>query len=411
MRTVLFINGRKNQIERLEQHSAAMRLELNVVNIADEWPTFLNQIVSDHRVIDTSDIDLSIRTAIELNEIYNFVGVVSWSEKDTILRAKIAMALGLPGMDPNDALACRNKVGMRTRLEAVGHVNPKFSAVYDRVTLLRASKYVGFPSVLKPAAGSASRGIFIVNNKEELEQSFSKLQNIISKEYDSVFSGFEGQMILEEMLDGPEISVEGFVHNQEISIVGITDKWVSSQYKIEVCHVHPSKINGTKKEEIYDYSRKIVAALGIDNAPFHLEAKLTSKGFKVVECAARPAGDCITTNVLPLTLLGPHVENCIRSYIGEAPIKIGTPKYYASSKFVFADKSGIFIGVENLDKVLSIPYVVGLQVHLKTGDTVSIPPNEFLNHRVITCLLRANTWQEIFDASNKIDELININII
>ncbi|WP_375676064.1 acetyl-CoA carboxylase biotin carboxylase subunit family protein, partial [Bartonella sp. CL42QHWL] len=256
-------------------------------------------------------------------------------------------------MDPNDALACRNKVAMRTRLDSIGHVNPKFSAVHDRETLMRAAEYIGFPSVLKPAAGSASRGIFIVNNTSELKHAFLKLQNIISKTYDAVFSGFEGKMILEEMLNGPEISVEGFVHNKQVSIVGITDKWVSSQFKIEVCHVHPSKINGAQKKEIYDYSSQVVAALGIDNTPFHLEAKLTPNGFKVIECAARPAGDCITTNVLPLTLLGPHVENCIRSYIGEAPIKINKPKYYAASKFIFADKNGVFIGISNLDKVLA----------------------------------------------------------
>lgn len=396
--------------ERIEQHVAALRLGIEVVSLVDNMPDFVRPLVKDFKVVDTMDYDFSVKHAIDLHTIHNFCGVVNWSEKDVPLRNIIAHKLNLPHMDLDSIAKCRDKVEMRRALSAIPDICPRFSAISSKADLEIALHTVGFPSVLKPAAGSASRGIFIVKNKHELYKAFNKLQTIALESFDPIFTGYSRKLILEEFLNGREFSVEGYVSAGKISIVGITDKWVSKNFCIERCHIYPSNLEYSIKNHIIEKTKAVINILGIDNSPFHLEAKLTSDGFKIIECAARAAGDSITTHIIPLSLAVSHVENCLLASMGQEIQSLKRPNYHAAVLFIFATQAGILSSIKGLEQVIQHPVVVSCKMHCSIGDKLSIPPEEFLNHRVLTIFLRDYEYLNIINTVKWIEKTVDVKI-
>ncbi|MDN5249403.1 MAG: ATP-grasp domain-containing protein, partial [Alphaproteobacteria bacterium] len=196
----------------------------------------------------------------------------------------------------------------------------------------------------------------------------------------------------------------------KISIVGITDKWVSKNFCIERCHIYPSNLEYSIKNHIIEKTKAVINILGIDNSPFHLEAKLTSDGFKIIECAARAAGDSITTHIIPLSLAVSHVENCLLASMGQEIQSLKRPNYHAAVLFIFATQAGILSSIKGLEQVIQHPVVVSCKMHCSIGDKLSIPPEEFLNHRVLTIFLRDYEYLNIINTVKWIEKTVDVKI-
>ncbi|MEA2889973.1 MAG: hypothetical protein QOI05_766 [Bradyrhizobium sp.] len=405
-KTVLYICGRKSRIELIEYYAGARRLGIDVVLIADEIPTFVRAVVKDFAVVKTSDYPAVIAAADALSRKHTLSAVANWSEKDTIVRNMVARRLNLPGMTEEAALLCRDKVAMRRALETRPDLIPLFYPVQSAGDLQKAIEYIGFPGILKPAAGSASRGIFKINSSEDGNRALRELERIVVSTRDSVFSGFDGKFIYEEFLDGPEVSVEGYSTPGGIDVVGITDKWMSEPFSLEERFIFPSIKPQVLQDEIIRKAKDVVKALGIVNSTFHLEGRCTRRGFKLLECAARPPGECIATHLIPMSMMTNHVDNSILASMGIRPAAINKPMFYASHYILFAKRAGIFAGLEGLEEAAKIPCIEHLKVFLDRGDVVQVPPDEFLKHRIASILMRDEDYDVLVATADKLDRLL-----
>lgn len=229
--------------------------------------------------------------------------------------AVVAKELNLVGISSDTAIKATNKAAMREALKEAGVPVPLFYRVSSKQEYLDAVESVrksGYKCIIKPADNSGSRGIDLLENfnAETVERAF---------EY-SKQSSRSGDLMVEEYMEGPEVSVETLSVNGECHVIQITDKLTTgAPYFVEMGHSQPSRHSEEMKKKIEEVAIAANRAVGIENGPSHTEIKVTKDGPKVVELGARLGGDNITTYLVPLSTGVNMVECCIKIALGEKP--------------------------------------------------------------------------------------------
>jgi biotin carboxylase len=148
-----------------------------------------------------------------------------------------------------------------------------------------------------------------VHNEAELAEAFSQLH--------SFTENFRGQIrepiwLLEEYMDGEEVSVEAWTLDGKTTVLGITDKSLTGfPYFIEDGHMFPADLDEQQAQAIEDYLVAVLRAVGHDHGVSHTEIKLTAQGLRVVEINSRPAGNFIAElieHVTGFNLLDIHIN-------------------------------------------------------------------------------------------------------
>lgn len=187
-----------------------------------------------------------------------------------------------------------------------------YNANYEMITKEQAIELCNQASkvIVKPADNSGSRGVDLLKNNdaESLKNAF---------EYSKSFSR-TGESVVEEYMEGSEVSVETMSIDGECHVIQITDKITTGvPYFVEMGHSQPSMLSEKIKGEIAEVAKAANKALGISNGPSHTEIKVTKDGPKIVELGARLGGDNITTHLVPLSTAVNMVECCIRIALRE----------------------------------------------------------------------------------------------
>lgn len=210
------------------------------------------------------------------------------SDVGVLTAAYVCKDLNLPALSIETATKVRDKSAMIQAFQSCNVAHP----AYQVVASINETIQIEFPVITKPVDNSGSRGINIAHNEIELKPA---LQNSFS--YSKA-----GRVIVEEYLDGPEVSVEILIQDGEPYVLQVTDKITSGEpHFIEMGHAQPSQLPPMDIEAIKKLAYNATRAVGIKNGCGHAEIKLTSRGPKMVEIAGRLGGDFITTVLLPIS--------------------------------------------------------------------------------------------------------------
>lgn len=391
MRHVLFVNLRRIPREGLESLLAARRLGYGVILLGRALPEFAKPLVREFRQVDTYDKEAALAAAGEIANRYELAGVANFTEVDVQLVAEIAAQLGLPGMPATAALRARNKYAMKDALRHLDGILPRFAKVTDLAELRTAVEEIGLPAIVKPTGASGSKGIFELRDRQDLEPAMERLAAIARPDFDPVFRQFGPEFIVEELLDGDEVSVEGFVSGGEIHTVTITDKVTSTPYHLELEHKVPSTLPADARAEITATTKDIVSALEFDHCAFHLEAKWGSRGLRFIEIAGRPAGDYIASHLVPLATGVDYFENVIRVATGEGLRLEQDRELHAGLRFVLAERAGRFEEVSGLPGLCEDPGFDHVFYEVPAGTEVILPPHNFGRQRVAAVIARHTT--------------------
>lgn len=208
------------------------------------------------------------------------------SDVGVMTAAVICQKRGLPGMNPETALKVKDKGAMIEAFREHGVAHPGYQVVESADEEVKLE----FPLITKPVDNSGSRGINVARNAAELKAAL---------EY-SFSSSRVNRVIVEEYMDGPEVSVEILIQDGEPHILQVTDKMTTGEPRfIEIGHSQPSQLPPADVEAIRKLAYDAAKAVGIQDGCGHAEIKLTSKGPKMVEIAGRQGGDFITTVLVP----------------------------------------------------------------------------------------------------------------
>lgn len=278
--------------------------------------------------------------------------------------AAVAKEMNLIGIDADTAFKATNKVEMRRALQSCGVPIPKFFKVTNEEEYIEVVKQFNVPFIVKPADSSGSRGIFEVidiTDKRLIKEAYY---------YCKPFSRV-GDVIVEEYMSGPEVSVETLSIDGVCHVIQITDKITTgAPHYVEMGHSQPSRHSKEISEKISKVAKAANKALGITNGPSHTEIIVTSEGPKIVEVGARLGGDNITTHLVPLSTGVDMVECCIKIALGEKPdIK---PKWNKGAAIRYFDQhKGIVKGIEGIEEAKKIIGVQQISVVHGVGEEVT----------------------------------------
>lgn len=203
----------------------------------------------------------------------------------------VSRKLGLNGNSELSDRLATNKYEMREAFQSVGIYTPKHVKVTGDEQYSHRMKY---PVIVKPTDRSGSRAITCVYDEHELE---SAVQRAIDQ-------SFEKAAIIEEFIEGKEYSCECISFEGKHQILALTEKFTTgSPNYIEVGHIQPAPIYDEKiRKEIETTIFSALDALDIKNSASHAEFKLSGDGeVRIIEIGARMGGDCIGSDLVPLS--------------------------------------------------------------------------------------------------------------
>jgi biotin carboxylase len=259
--------------------------------------------------ISTLDIIEATTKAIEIKPD----GVMTLAS-DMPLRtvASIAQTLGLKAISIKTAEVATNKLKMRDELERKKVPIPCFYKVDEFEEFKKVVRNFKTEKIIvKPADNSGSRGVQLCDT--------TNLNIKETYDYSKKFSR-SGELIVEEYMNGPEVSVETFSLNGKVHVIAITDKVTTgTPYFVEMGHSQPSKLDIELQKEVCNVATAAVLALEVFDGPSHVEIIVTEQGPKIVELGARLGGDNISTSLVPLSTGVNLVKACIQLALGEIP--------------------------------------------------------------------------------------------
>ena len=273
--------------------------------------------------------------------------------------AAAGKALSLPAITPETALRATDKAEMIKAFAEHGVEHPWFYVISSLEEAKALKGKITYPCISKPTDSSGSRGVMLIKNGEELLESLAY----------SAGNGRSGAVIVEEYLQGHEVSVEVIVLRGVPHILQITDKLTTgAPHFVEMGHSQPSRLPEGDLEKIRDLASRAVLAVGIENGPAHVEIMLTKNGPRMIELGARMGGDCITTHLVPLSTGIDMVEASMRIALGEEPDV--TPKKQRGSAIRFFDvPSGRIESIEGADEARALAGVTEITFTKSVGDT------------------------------------------
>ncbi len=352
-------------------------------------------------VISTIDIE-SVLNAAKKHKIDGIMTLASDMPMRTV--AVVAKEMNLIGISKETALKATNKIEMRNALGKYNVPIPLYFQVTNKREYLYAVKKVrekGYKCIVKPADNSGSRGIKLLNNydKNTVEEAYN-----YSKKYSR-----SGDLIVEEYMEGPEVSVETISLHGKCYVIQITDKLTTgSPYFVEMGHSQPSQVGKIIEEKITKVASDANKAIGIKNGPSHTEIKLTKDGPKVVELGARLGGDNITTHLVPLSTGIDMVEACIRISLGEKP-NLERKYEKASAIRYLKQHKGKISSVKGIEQAKKIDGIKQVNMVYEIGEEVNEIKNS--SDRIGFVISQANNVKEAImkceEALNKIEIVLD----
>lgn len=204
--------------------------------------------------------------------------------------AYIAESLGLVGNSYEVALRASNKYQMRNAFMSAGVPCPKYQVVTSANEIPLGLE---FPLIVKPTDRSGSLGITKVTRREDL---IPAVENALAY-------SFRHEAIIEEFIEGREISVEFISYGGKHYPLQITDKVTTdAPHFVELEHHQPADLSQKQYKTIYELTDVALNALGVTNGASHSEYKITAEGRVVVmEIGARMGGDFIGSDLVSLS--------------------------------------------------------------------------------------------------------------
>jgi biotin carboxylase len=187
------------------------------------------------------------------------------------IAARVASGLGLPHpLSPAAAVLATNKQRQRERFAEAGVPEPRSRVLDD------AGDPIELPCVVKAPDRQGQRGLTLVRERSELDAAIRAARE----------ASRTGHVLVEEHVEGPEITVNAFSIGGEFFPLTVTDRLTADPpaFGVALAHVWPSP------HDVADVARRAAEALGILDGPTYTQIRVGPEGPRVIELAARLGG-------------------------------------------------------------------------------------------------------------------------
>ena len=199
------------------------------------------------------------------------------------IAARIAARLAMSHpIDPVTAQAATSKLRKRERFAEAGvpHARHRVCASLSEATA--AAEELGYPCVVKAPDLQGQKGLGLVPDRDALPDAFDTARGLSRSSV----------VLVEEFVDGPEVTVSAFSVGGRFHALTVTDRVVGEPpaFGVALAHVWPSEQSDDAIEEIVRVAEAAVVAVGIQDGPTYTQVLVGEDGPRVGELAARLGG-------------------------------------------------------------------------------------------------------------------------
>jgi biotin carboxylase len=351
---VLVIGGKKKLLMRAKE----LGIETVYVQKAASYDPTVGRHAGKVVLADYEAEETFLPLVQQIFEERPFHCAISMSENALLPCARINDKYQLAGTSWEAARRLKDKWAMRCKLNklGLGVVAARQGSSLDEMEQFFEAH--GGPLIVKPVDGTASLGIFKVFESCDVKKAWDGLQE----------AGIS-RFIAEELLEGPEVSVESFSFNSRHVVLAITDKVILENF-VECGHSMPAAIDPATGKAIGDTVSLFLDAMGLKDGPAHTELKLTARGPLVIESHNRVGGDKIS-DLVELVYGIDMVGLALAWACGMAQPLTGppSPRGGAAVRF-FIPPPGMLQKISGEEEVRVRPEVVELVVSAKTRERI-----------------------------------------
>lgn len=222
-----------------------------------------------------------------------------------------------------------NKVAMRDELKKSNISSPIYYSFNQQDTDFHE---ITFPVVVKPADRSGSLAVEKVSDVVSLKNAIQKAQEV----------SFSKEVIVEQYIEGREVSVEAISWHGQHYILAITDKVTTDNYFVEIAHHQPTMLNAKIANAIKTLTKKALTALHVENGASHTEIKITPQDdLYIIEVGARMGGDFIGSHLVELSTGYDFLKGVIDVALGNFSVPKTAQKHFSGVYFLSQETSSL----------------------------------------------------------------------
>jgi biotin carboxylase len=354
------------------------------------------ELADEFICVDSLDVEALARIATE----HGVSGIVAeQTDLAVVTAAAVAERCNLPGIGVEVALRATNKKLMRDACAKAGVPIPRYRCVQNAEEAVSAAEEIGLPVVVKPTDSQSSKGVAKVWNISDVPLWFAH----------AVKESREGKVLIEEMLIGIESSVEGYVAEDKITVLGICEKIKSPPpYSFDTRLVYPATFSDATMAELRRVNEAVVRAIGIPFGITHAEYIVTPKGVFLLEVAARGCGAGVASILIPAMTGFDPIRARISAAIGESPtVPNLTCQRFGLLEFLMLPR-GEILSISGLNDAREEHGVLAVDYFVKAGDR--IVDIQHGAQRPGFCLIVGDSYQDLKRTFAKVNQLINVRM-
>jgi biotin carboxylase len=320
------------------------------------------------------DEDHSVQSIVTACAAAPVHGIIVVGDRPTVLGARVAEALGLPGNPPNAARASRNKLTSRRAFGRAGLLTPTFVDVPLTEDPAALAVQCTYPAIIKPLALSGSRGVMRVDRPSDFVWAFERLSRLLqSPDVLNERDDAHARVLIETYIPGNEFAIEGAMTDGVFRPFVIFDKpdpLVGPSFE-ETIYVTPSRASHVVQEAVLDQVAAAVRAIGLRHGPIHAECRVNTQGVYVLEVAARPIGGLCARAVRFHDAEGTIVsleEVLLRHSLGEDISRWTASTRAAGVMMIPIPRRGVYRGVKGVDAAAAFPGIDDIRITAKTDE-------------------------------------------
>jgi biotin carboxylase len=203
-------------------------------------------------------------------------GIVGTKDQSSLLASLLAERRGLPGPTMEALLACQHKPTSRELQRQVApEATPDFA-------VLDGTPRFSLPFFVKPVVGRLSQNAYRIDDLADLDELHEIDRYTRRTEAIVALAGANPVSVhgflAEELLTGEEVTLEGYVHGEQVTTIGVTD---SVKYPGTLSFErfeYPSKLPEDRQAELARVAERVLPALGFEGGFFNIEFFVPERG-------------------------------------------------------------------------------------------------------------------------------------
>jgi len=279
----------------------------------------------------------------------------------------LAQYFDVPGHSLDTAALTTDKLRMKEQLLASGVLVPWFTAIESLEQLHDECRRREGITVLKPVDSRGSRGVLRLDEHVDLDWAY----------HHSLSHSPSHRLILEQWIEGQQISTESIVWDDRAVLCGIADRDYSRTkhlhpFIIEDGGETPAALEDPSVQDIAQLVHSAARALGIKRGTVKGDVVLAGGKPYIIEIAARLSGGYFCSHNIPFVYGINIVGNTVKMALGQEPDwDVLQPRVHqhVANRFLFLPKGRI--KAIDYDRALARhPQVKLFRLYVKPGDLI-----------------------------------------